>query len=234
MEKIGKTYLIGEVGGFKKRLPILNRLFSFNAFLWGLPVGFAFSFALGPVFFSLIKTSLENGFRSAATIAVGVVAADLVLLGVAYGGVEAFLPHTNLNVSFWVQLFGGLLLLVIGIATIVKKQKHTEGSEVEDATAILKNLARGFFLNIVNPANFFEWVGTAGLLKSKYHFEVYENVSFFAGAILAVFGTELAVAYFASRLRKVLNDRVIHVISIVTGSVFVGFGIWMLWEAYRN
>jgi threonine/homoserine/homoserine lactone efflux protein len=206
---------------------------SFSAFLYGIPVGFAFSFALGPVFFSLIKASLDYGFRAAVSIALGVIAADLVLLAIAYGGVEAFLPKSNVDVTFWVQLLGGLLLLGIGIGTIVKKAVYTEGSPLARERRIFKHISMGFFLNIANPANFFEWMGAASVLKSKYHFETYENVSFFAGALLAVFGTELLVAYFATRLRKILSARVIYGINILTGSVFIGSGLWLLWEAVR-
>lgn len=205
---------------------------SFSAFLYGLPVGFAFSFALGPVFFSLIKASLEYGFRAAISIAIGVIAADLVLLGIAYGGVEAFLPK-GINVTVWVELLGGLLLLGIGGATILKKPKNTEGSQLTHERRIIKHLSMGFFLNIINPANFLEWVGTASVLKTKYHFETFENVSFFAGALLAVFGTELSVAYFASRWRRVLSVCVIQRINVVSGLVFVGSGVWLLWEAMK-
>lgn len=217
----------------QKIYSLTNKIVSLSAFLYGLPVGFAFSFALGPVFFSLIKSSLEDGFKSAVYIAIGVVLADVVLLGIAYGGVEAFLP-TGVDVAFWTQLFGGVLLIGIGIATIRKKSKPpalgTEGFN-NHSKLIVKNIARGFFLNILNPANFFEWVGAAGVLKSKYQFEVFENVSFFTGALLAVFFTELAVAYFASKLRHILNERIMRIINLVTGSVFLGFGIWLIWEA---
>ena len=206
---------------------------SFSAFLYGLPVGFAFSFALGPVFFSLIKASLEYGFRAAVSIAIGVIVADLVLLGIAYGGVEAFLPK-GVNATFWVQLLGGLLLLGIGGTTILKKPKNTEGSPLTHERRIIKHLSMGFFLNIINPANFLEWVGTASVLKTKYHFETFENVSFFVGALLTVFGTELSVAYFASRLRRVLSDRVIQRTNLVSGLVFIGSGVWLLWEAMKS
>jgi threonine/homoserine/homoserine lactone efflux protein len=206
---------------------------SFSAFLYGIPVGFAFSFALGPVFFSLIKASLDYGFRAAVSIALGVIAADLVLLAIAYGGVEAFLPKSNVDVTFWVQLLGGLLLLGIGIGTIVKKAVYTEGSPLARERRIFKHISMGFLLNIANPANFFEWMGAASVLKSKYHFETFENVSFFAGALLAVFGTELSVAYFATRLRKILSVKIIYGINILTGSVFIGSGLWLLWEASR-
>jgi threonine/homoserine/homoserine lactone efflux protein len=207
--------------------------FSLSAFLYGLPVGFAFSFALGPVFFSLIKTSVEYGFRAAVTIALGVIAADLLLLAIAYGGVDAFLPKSNVDVTFWVQILGGLLLLGLGIGTMVKKPQNTEGGILTGERHILKHLSMGFFLNILNPANFFEWMGAASLLKSKYHFETFENVNFFAGALLAVFLTELSVAYFATRLRRILNERVIYSLNIVTVTVFIGSGLWLFWEAVR-
>ena len=118
---------------------------------------------------------MENGFRSAVYIAIGVIIADMILLGIAYGGIETLLPN-NMDVAFWTQLLGGLFLLGIGIATIRKKSQNTEGSLIEPSKLILKNIARGFFLNILNPANFFEWVGAAGVLKSKYHFETFENL----------------------------------------------------------
>ena len=180
----------------------------------------------------MIKASLEYGFRAAISIAIGVIAADLVLLGIAYGGVEAFLPK-GINVTVWVELLGGLLLLGIGGATILKKPKNTEGSQLTHERRIIKHLSMGFFLNIINPANFLEWVGTASVLKTKYHFETFENVSFFAGALLAVFGTELSVAYFASRWRRVLSVCVIQRINVVSGLVFVGSGVWLLWEAMK-
>jgi threonine/homoserine/homoserine lactone efflux protein len=207
----------------------LNQLFSIKAFLLGLPIGVVFSFALGPVFFSIIKTSLQNGFRSAVWISLGVILADMALLGFAYSSVEAFLPK-SVDVAFWIQLIGGIVLLVFGVATVRKKVENTEGVAA-DSKWIVKNMATGFFLNIINPANFAEWVGIAGLLKTKYHFETYENFSFYGGALLAVLFTELLVAYFAERLRKFLNHKVMHNINMIAGIIFVITAIWLLADA---
>jgi threonine/homoserine/homoserine lactone efflux protein len=207
----------------------LNQIFSIKAFLTGLPIGIVFSFALGPVFFSIIKTSLQNGFRSAVWISLGVIAADITLLAFAYSSVEAFLPK-GINVAFWIQLVGGLVLLTFGIVTIVKKNENTEGVAA-DSTLIIKNISTGFFLNIINPANFAEWVGIAGLLKTKYHFEPYENYSFYGGALLAVLFTELLVAYFAEKLRRFLNPQVMRNINMTAGIIFVITAIWLLGDA---
>lgn len=207
----------------------MNQIFSIKAFLLGLPIGIVFSFALGPVFFSIIKTSLQNGFRSAVWISLGVILADMTLLGFAYSSVEAFLPK-GVDVAYWIQLIGGLVLLTFGIVTILKKNENTEGVAA-DSTLIIKNISTGFFLNIINPANFAEWVGIAGLLKTKYHFETYENFSFYGGALLAVLFTELLVAYFAEKLRRFLNPQVMQNINMTAGIIFVITAIWLLADA---
>ncbi len=210
----------------------MNSIFSLKAFFAGIPIGIVFSFALGPVFFSIIKTSLQNGFRSAIWISLGVVVADLTLVGIAYSGVQAFLPE-GLDVAFWVQLVGGILLLGMGIFTIRKRAVDTEGVAV-DSKLIFKNISKGFFLNIINPANFAEWVGIVGFLKTKYHFQTYENVSFFTGALLSVLATELLVAFFAERLRRFLNPKVMLYVNIVAGIIFIGTSAWLFYEAFSS
>ena len=202
--------------------------------MYGLPVGFLFCVALGPIFFLLIKSSLEYGFRHSLSIVVGVVLADATLLAIAYGGIQAYLPTGNIDVTYWTQMFGGLLLTIMGVRSIMKSPVPVNKISIENSTLILKNLSKGFLINIVNPANFMEWVGTAGLLKSKYNFQVFENFSFFTGALLAVFFTEVGIAYFAGRLRKFLNPKVVRLINIITGILFLCFALWMFFEAWRS
>ena len=205
--------------------------FSIKAFLYGIPIGFLFSFALGPVFFTIIKTSLERGFRSTIPITIGVILADLVLLALAYSGVEAFIPE-GVDFSFWAELGGGLFLIILGIVTLINRSKIAKAKEISLTALFFQNLFKGFLLNILNPTNFMEWVGTVGILKTKYHFEVYENVSFFTGALLCATITSLAISYFAARLRNILTAKVMRYINIGSGILFLGFGIWLLISRY--
>ena len=197
----------------------------------GIPIGFAFSFALGPVFFTIIKTSLDRGFRSTIPISIGVILADLVLLGLAYSGLEAFIPK-GMDISFWVSLGGGAFLIVMGLFTIHRRNRVSIVKDIALSTLVLQNLSKGFFLNILNPSNFMEWVGTVGILKTKYHFQTYQNVSFFSGALLGALVTSLAISYFAGKLRKILTIRVVQYINIVSGILFIAFGLWLLSDAY--
>lgn len=204
--------------------------FSISAFLYGLPVGFFFSFGLGPVFFTLIQSSLQYGFRKAAYIIIGVMLADLIMLGIAYSSMQAFLPK-ELDVSFWTELIGGVVLLALGISFLLKKAVETE-VHIEDSKLIAQNIGKGFFLNILNPGNFMEWVAMAGILKTKYHYDTSENVSFFTAALLMVALTELAIVFYASKLKGLMTVKTMTVINKVSGLIFIGFGCWFLWEAF--
>jgi threonine/homoserine/homoserine lactone efflux protein len=204
---------------------------SITAFLYGIPTGFVFSFALGPVFFTLIKSSLNHGFRFAIYIASGVILADIVLLLFAYSGLEVLVPKT-VNIAFWIQLTGSFFLFVLGISNFLKKTVSTEGVPIQRNHLIARNLLTGFLLNILNPANFIEWMGAVGVLKHRFHYNTYQNISFFTGALLAVFLTELGISFFASKLRRILNEKVMLRINITTGVVFCAFGAWMLFDAF--
>ncbi len=206
--------------------------FSTTAFLLGLPVGFLFSFAMGPIFFMLLKSSLENGLRYAIFIIFGVVVADAVLLSIAYGGVGKLFSTFQIDFEFWVQILGGTLLLILGLVNILKKKVTVYDSTLEKSRLIVKNISKGFFINILNPINFFEWAGTVALLKSKYHYTYFENMSFFGAALLGVFLTEFFIVFFAARLRHFIKPSFIKKVNFGTGILFIGFSAWLFWEAF--
>lgn len=202
-----------------------------EAFFLGIPTGFIFSFALGPVFFTLIQNSIENGFRSAVFVAVGVIFADICLLFLAYSGVQAFLPQ-GVDIAFWVRIFGGLLLIALGIASFLKKVKTDIGIDASQKHYFWRYWAQGFFINLLNPANFAEWIGAAGYTKTVLYYNNIQNILFFSGALLAVFLTEIGVAFFAEKLRKVLTVSVMQCVNWVSGGLFCVFGLVLLGSAF--
>ena len=50
----------------------------FDAVVFGLTLALVFGF--GPVFFTLLQTSIDRGFRSAAWLALGVMTCDLIIV----------------------------------------------------------------------------------------------------------------------------------------------------------
>ena len=203
-----------------------------SIFISGVLIGIPLCFTLGPVFFALLQNSISNGFKSAFFIATGVILADVILFLAAYSGTNLFMHDGTSNatsVKFWVEISGGIVLVLMGFFTI---RKHVvESDEKKFFQNPVMYLARGFALNFLNPATFFAWV----VVTSNFN-HVYTDISlratFYTAALASVYVTELIIAYFAARIRKILNDRVMRIISMVNGLIFIGCGILLFAIAF--
>jgi len=201
----------------------------FSSIVEGFLIGIPMSFALGPVFFTLIQNSIENGLKSALYIALGVIIADLFLLFLAFSGVQYLVPDGG-SVEFWVQILGAALLILLGLNNLFKK------TTAKYVSSKYKNglyfMANGFALNALNPANFFAWVAVISYAEKVAKFNPNQHVLFYIGVLIAVFSTEMFISISAHKLKKILNDRVIHYINVATGIIFIGFGIFLVSKAF--
>src|SRR5271154_2721702 len=91
------------------------------AYFKGLLVGTIFIASFGPIFFTLIETSINKGFLSAASIAVGTLISDSLYIAIAFFGVSFFLESKDFKIGL--GFCGGILLMVFGILYFFKKPK---------------------------------------------------------------------------------------------------------------
>jgi L-lysine exporter family protein LysE/ArgO len=198
-------------------------------FFAGIPIGFVMSFALGPVFFSLIHFSLKRGFWSSFYIATGVILADIVLLSAVFSGIELLMPSKNADLHFYVSLLGGLVLIGMGAANFFKK---TTIHNVEDSGKrnVFLLILNGFLLNILNPANFLAWLALSTNITQSGSFSFYGQISLYIGCLLGIYATEVAIAYFASLLQRHLNDKRMKIINYTMGIIFVLCGLYLLFQ----
>jgi len=61
-----------------------------EAIITGIGFGLVLSVLTGPVFFALIKTSIEKGFHAGVAMALGVVTSDMVFINI-----KVIQPNTN-------------------------------------------------------------------------------------------------------------------------------------------
>lgn len=201
-----------------------------NAFFYGLGWGTVLSLMLGTVFFTLIQSSIDNGYKSGALIALGVVFSDILFIAVAAFGVS-FIPNIS-HLSFYGYLLGGIMLVVMGIASFFKKPQ-TPTYPKTGIGGVLFYTSKGFFLNVLNPVNFFAWVALATQLK-VIGYQQDRMLVFFVGCLLAIFLMEVIISIFADKLKKYFSNKVLQIINYVSGSVFFAFGISLIWQGIRT
>ncbi|MEO7174624.1 MAG: LysE family transporter, partial [Saprospiraceae bacterium] len=201
----------------------------FTALIQGFPVGFFMSLALGPVIFSIINYSISEGVRAGLWISMGVIIADLLLIAIALTGVQVLMPE-NLQVEGPVRIAGAVILMAFGLGTLFNKAKKKKAKEEEPQhfSNIVSFVGKGFLLNILNPANLVLWLGANSFAKTGMKYSLSETLWFFGGALIAIFVTEVSVAFFAVKVKRFLHEKVLKGINLLTGLIFLGTGIYLL------
>lgn len=199
-----------------------------NCILQGLLTGVILSLMLGTVFFSLIKNSLHSGYKTGIYIASGVILCDIIFIALAILSTEfaEFLKNNQNTIS----LLGGLVLLIMGISMFLNaKPKPDVGKTFQSSSKnVLYFIGSGFLLNVLNPVNFFSWLAISSLLKVKLNYQINDQVIYFTACLFSIFVVEIAIAYFASLLKKWMTDKVVQRINQISGLVFAGVGIKLM------
>jgi L-lysine exporter family protein LysE/ArgO len=196
------------------------------ALLYGLGTGMALSLTLGTVFFVLIQNSIDNGYKGGIVIALGVITSDAILITLSIFGTQ-LLPLVH-HAETIVSLVGGVLLLAMGLNSLFKKKLRISYPRTKFGNLVYF-FSKGFVLNMLNPANFFSWVAITAYLNASLAYSTAQIAVFFVGCLLAIFLTEIVISVFAYRLKQYFTPQVLLYINRISGSVFVFFGLRLLW-----
>ena len=191
----------------------------------GITFGLLLAIMLGPVFFTLLQTSLHEGFKAGFYLAFGVFLSDASLITVCYSFASLIqLIDEHHKAMSWI---GGILLIGFGVYNFfhrVKLKEVDDNKKTVHAHFVLK----GFLLNIFNPAVLFFWLGVVGLVSVKENYTKTHDIVFFSSTLLTVFSTDLLKSYIALRIKKILKPGVMLWINRIIGAVLIGFGLHMI------
>ncbi len=203
------------------------------AAIYGLIAGVLLCLTFGTVFFALIQTSIERGYRSGIQIAMGVVASDAFFIFTAIFG-TSFLPQIN-HFDKWIGAIGIIFLIILAVGNFLKVPTLEPKVHADDRSrrrSHLKYFFKGVALNALNPINFMSWAAIAAYLRTKGRYDLSEMILFFSMSLVGVGATESALAIYAHKLRGLLTIKVIHYINVATGLVFLGVAGKLLWEGF--
>jgi threonine/homoserine/homoserine lactone efflux protein len=197
--------------------------------LKGIVSGIVLALLIGPVFFTLLQTSIERGFKSGFWVAVGISFSDALYILVSYLGLYQFFESATSRL--YLSYVGGGILLVFGVYYVFIKSRrlneyHPEHIQVRSP---LRLIAKGFLINGFSPLVLVFWIGTVGLATTEFGYTKYWQVATYFSAIIGtVFITDLIKAKLADRLRLVLTSTAIRRLNIVLGIVLIFFGLRLI------
>jgi len=200
----------------------------FEALLKGLTLGLLLSISVGPVIFSIIKQSLNNGHKGGLAFVLGVSASDITLVFVSnvFTAVFSYLTkHRD-----FIGIGGSTFLIIMGIYFIFFKKVKVDDRGVQVLQLRKRDYIRtflsGYFMNTLNPAVFIFWLTTSTTLITL---SIEYRLIAFLTCLVFVLATDIVKVMMAQRIRKRLTPHNIQILSRINGIVLLGFGLVLLW-----
>jgi threonine/homoserine/homoserine lactone efflux protein len=191
----------------------------------GILLGLSTLLFIGPVFFYLVKTTLEGGIWAGVSVAIGVVVGDIIYVFLAVEGLSSFLDNDRHNK--WFALFGGILLLFLGLKYIFTQIVGTRFLKSISTNSLGIYALKGFLLNFVNPFVLAVWIGFYSINQTKFESKSAIILSLIV-TLIVIFTTDCLKAVFAHKLKPYLKSNKLRLLYKLFGIIMILFGIRLL------
>ncbi len=197
----------------------------------GILLGLTLAIMTGPIFITLVQTSLEKGFRAGVTVASGFWVSDILYI-IAISSAISFLMGLAAEDHFevYVSLIGGTILIGFGIGLILfgkvparrrKYQKPRTGSSYIGFWTL------GFFMNTLNPGTVLFWIGITSIISESLQLDLRQSLPFFSGLMGTIIVTDILKVALAKKISYYLNPGVMLMVRRIAGFILMGFGVML-------
>ncbi|HNP20795.1 MAG TPA: LysE family translocator [Panacibacter sp.] len=206
----------------------------------GLALGLILSISVGPVIFSIIKHSLNNGHKGGFAFIAGVSSSDITI--VLACNLFSSLFESAITHEVIIGISGSAFLIIMGIYTIFFKKVTIADKEALKLKTmrrreILGVYLSGYFMNLLNPGVMIFWIAASAtiLADSKQQPDpAGYRVIVFAICLLVVLLADAAKVMLAGNIREKLNPHNIHIINRIAGIIYIGFGVAIIYGILTN
>lgn len=199
-----------------------------ESILKGLTFGLLLSISVGPVLFSIIKQSLNNGHKGGLAFVFGVSASDITLVLVSNVFTELF---NSLRVyKTEVGVAGCIFLVSMGLYFLFfKKVKvNEEGKQVISLRKrdYAKTFLSGYLMNTLNPSVFIFWIYASTAVIGH---SINQRIIVFVTCLSWMLGADVLKVFLAGKIRNRLTPHNIHNLNRINGLLLIIFGIALVW-----
>jgi threonine/homoserine/homoserine lactone efflux protein len=203
-----------------------------EAILKGLVLGFILTLSVGPVIFTIIKLSLNNGKEGGLSFVAGVWISDILLVVLS----NAFSEWVTkvLEYKQAIGYMGSVFLIVMGIYYVFFKKvvlrNDTDGNVMRFRKRDFAKLClSGFAINTFNPSVIFFWLLNATAFAVTHSLR--QRIIIFSICVLFNIAADIGKVAMAGKLRQRLNMKNMTIINRLSGSILIGFGLALFYGA---
>lgn len=201
-----------------------------DALITGLLLGLFLAISVGPVIFTIIKQSLNNGIEGGVSFVAGVWMSDILLVFLS----NAFSEIVNMALEYkkGIGYGGAIFILGMGIFFVFFKKasfrRDAEGNILRlSRRDYAKIFSSGFLINTLNPSVLLFWLANATAFSLTHTFK--QRVMIFTVCIAVNMIADMAKVLMAGKIRSKLTIHNLSIINKVSGTILIGFGLVLLY-----
>ena len=199
-----------------------------DSILRGLGISLFLVFSVGPVIFTIVKQSINNGRAGGFSFVAGVWLSDFswAILSNVFSELVAELLNFKKEIGF----VGGLFLMGMGIYYLFFKKIiiNEEGIKIKASTHA-KLFTSGFLINTLNPGVIVFWLTWASFFSL---YPVVQRIIIFSTCLGVNIGADILKVVLAGKLRDKLTVKNISWLNKISGLLLLIFGIVLMVDVF--
>ena len=204
-----------------------------EAIIKGVGLGLILALSVGPVIFTVLKQSINNGHRGGFSFVAGVWLSDIVLVLISNFFTQ--LVKEVLEFRSVIGYFGSIFLIGMGVFYIFFKKVKLNAAEARiiqrfSKTDFTKIALSGFFINTLNPSVLLFWLINATAFAATHSLS--ERFVIFSVCLILNIVADILKVMMAGKIRESLTASHILLINKISGSILVIFGLVLMYGAF--
>lgn len=198
-----------------------------DALLKGFAISLLLVFSVGPLVFTIIKQSINNGRVGGFSFVGGIWLSDVawVVLSNAFSELVIQMLHFKKEIGFT----GSMFLIAMGVYFLFFKKIHLKEDEnkiIITTSKHAKLVLSGFLINALNPGVMIFWLTTATTIAATH--TVKQRIIIFTTCLIVNTSVDILKVVLAGKIRKRMNEKNISLINKISGALLLAFGIALL------
>lgn len=198
--------------------------------LRGFKFGMILQLAVGPISLYILQVALTAGVRQGLKGTVGVTLVDGLFIVAAILGIGSLL-NKNTHVKKYLKYFGGMVLIVFGVSTIlgVFDISFLPRFSYSKFSLLTSNASSVFIKAVImtaaNPLTIVFWAGVFSSKMAEDGMTKTMMYLFGLGAVLSTLICLTSLTLLGSLLSVAINEEILLWMNLAVGLLLVGFGI---------
>lgn len=200
-----------------------------EAIIKGFGLGLILAVSVGPVIFTIIKQSINNGHKGGFSFVTGVWVSDIVW--VVLSNLFSSLVIDLLAFKTEIGYVGAVFVFSMGIFYVFFKKIKIDNNNAAvvdfGRRDFTKAFAAGFVINTLNPSVIFFWLINTTAFASNH--TVVERIVLFSVCLGINMIADVLKVLMAARIRHRLNPHNINIINKISGSILIAFALSIIY-----